>query len=183
MFEDFVNEIVRAHREVMAALPFNLTDMFSSDKPGMFSGVQQFVTAIDWTSEWTFLYLLLFHFLVYFVVLKFLCRTLWRLVFAFGALSCMILAAGVINEHGRRNVAFFFPATKVNYFDEGGLFISSVYSAPLVLLLFIMQLRLFYDAFKTMTLIKRAEVRAKMKDGKNKQESGRDAAKTTKKDQ
>ena len=86
-------------------------------------------------------------------------RTKWKYWGQHSSLICTSQYLPKRLTHNGSDREFFFLATKVNYFDEGGLFISAVYSAPLVLLLFIMQLRLFYDAFKTMTLIKRAEVR------------------------
>ena len=179
--EDIINEIARAHEEVMSQLPIpswdNISDAWA--QPGVLDGVRRFIAAIDWNEPF-FMYLGGFH-------LLFLLFSLY-MIFGYkggvgknpmGALILIIVSAGLVllasplNNLGREYHETLFPvpvtidektgamtvgAVPGNYFDEDGLFISGVYSAPLMLIAFCAQIRLLIAVSSMMISVKKRQL-------------------------
>jgi lysylphosphatidylglycerol synthetase-like protein (DUF2156 family) len=156
--EDFLTHLGEAHNQVMAALNFNLTDAWQ--QPGVISGVADFAKAVDW-SEPVFLYLAAFHVAAWVLAFTVMNRTsntqIAMLVLCVGA----VLAAQFLNAWGAEYHKLIFVDDKVQYFDPSGIFISAVWSAPLLVLAFVLQVKLFLGAAVLMAKLKARELRGK----------------------
>jgi hypothetical protein len=63
------------------------------------------------------------------------------------------------NAGGRKIVFDAAHGGPINYFDKNGVFVSAVYSAPLLLLAFVLQLRLMFLMVVMMVRVKRVQLR------------------------
>ena len=171
-----VAELQRAHNEVMDNLPIPSMDAVADAwaQPGVSGAVMDFVRAVDWTEPF-FLYLGGFHLAAYVAVWR--CgRSSSGAMVCLLAIMCLVLAASSLNELGSAHHASIF-RTKTpdevggnllatgptNYFDKGGVFISAVFSAPLVVLAFLAQIRLFAEAASMMVTIKKGQLQAQQR--------------------
>ena len=176
--DDIVSAIYDAHNEVMAAVAFNATEVMAAftEGPGVFSGLSQFVGAVDWGSELAFKLILAFHVLLWAVALLWAARDSNRLMFTMALLILLVFAASPLNDWGYENHEFIFPATKVNYFDRGGVFISAVWSGPLVVLAFILQIRMIIMLAGMMVTVKRGQLREQQQQGQGQSKDGKGPA-------
>lgn len=159
--EEFVQTLKDAHEEVMAQLigSFNLSSVFSgsSEGRGVISSFMAFTAAVDWTEPF-FLYLLAFHAAVWVGVILW-AKTAGRILATMIAVMLVVLPASHVNEWAGRHYKLFF-REDVNYFDEGGIFISVVLSAPFLVLAFVVQVRLLLSAASLMIKVKRLKIKA-----------------------
>lgn len=157
--EDFVAQLVAAHHEVMSALNFNLTTIVEAwEGPGVFDGIAAFVNAVDW-SESFFVYLLTFHVIVLVSTLGFSWGSTNRTAAAMVMLLVMILCASPLNALGKEHFKDLFADQRTNYFDDNGVFVGAVFAAPLMLLAFFLQLKLFWNLMIMMIKVKKAKLR------------------------
>ncbi|CAB4442578.1 unnamed protein product [Rhizophagus irregularis] len=101
--------------------------LFQTYDFGFVESIQAFIDAIDWSQPWLWM-LLSFHITTLFIIIKLRNNTNSLAVVTF---SSMILTgfAKPINTLAQNNWQKF---SKENYFDEGGAFISILFSFPLL---------------------------------------------------
>eukprot|EP00298_Acanthocystis_sp_HF-20_P030096 c9152_g1_i1.p1 GENE.c9152_g1_i1~~c9152_g1_i1.p1 ORF type:complete len:161 (+),score=37.42 c9152_g1_i1:25-507(+) len=94
----------------------------------LYDAAMGFINAVNWSEKW-FLYLLSFHVLIFTITIltRNKLRIQMSLLFIYGFLAFL---GSYFNEIGHKNWKEF--ATQ-NYFDKQGLFISLVFSTPLLL--------------------------------------------------
>lgn len=171
-----VAELWRAHEEVMANLPIPTAAGIAEAwaQPGVTGALGDFIRAVDW-SEPFFRYLAAFHVLTYALVWRGGRSTTGALV-SLVVLMVLVLSASHLNDLGsahhtdifrkktlEENQGNLLAPAHTNYFDASGIFISAVFSAPLVLLAFATQIRLFAQAGSMMVTIKKGQLREQRK--------------------
>lgn len=127
-------------------------------------GARRFTRAINW-SEPFFKVLLFFHVIVFAGTLSAIRGGVnevrfvaWMLV-----LVALVVASAWLNEMGRDYATVLFPEEGTQYFDEHGVFISVVYSAPMVLQVLLMMLVLVVETAKLFAIMKIKKARAGLK--------------------
>lgn len=91
-------------------------------------GMWTYLASIDWYDPW-FRYLLLFHVVCCAVTILIRRRTGFQFVW-FGFLLLLVFFAENINEWAALNYKLF---SKQQYFDSNGLFISTIFSTPILI--------------------------------------------------
>eukprot|EP00672_Neobodo_designis_P024149 CAMPEP_0174848994 /NCGR_PEP_ID=MMETSP1114-20130205/13844_1 /TAXON_ID=312471 /ORGANISM="Neobodo designis, Strain CCAP 1951/1" /LENGTH=192 /DNA_ID=CAMNT_0016083301 /DNA_START=43 /DNA_END=621 /DNA_ORIENTATION=+ len=155
--DDFIKSVTDAHYEVMDALQFNLTETWN--RPGVMHAVKEFAGAIAWEEPF-FHWLFGFHFVLVCLVFNFcLHRDVYACGALFGLLAASVFAAEQINAFGRANYEWLFPIHKTNYFDASGTFVSAIFSAPVLAMAFVLQLRMLGSVAKMLVVVKRHQAR------------------------
>ena len=165
--EGLWNQMVEAHNEVMEALPFDPTQMMSSltEGPGVLSGLQEFVDAVEWSKDpYFFGGIAAFHVLLWIFCIFYGSRTPNRLIATFIFIFAISFSADYINSWASANYEVFFPGSKVNYFDEGGVFFSALITGPLVVVAFAMQIRMLVMLANMMAVVKRGQQRERLRE-------------------
>ncbi|BFZ21587.1 hypothetical protein BsWGS_24626 [Bradybaena similaris] len=97
-------------------------------KTTQITGIWTYLETVDWSDPW-FSALLAFHILTFLVT--FITRTRQMLqAVHFGALFVLVYSAETLNEIAAKNWKLF---SRQQYFDSKGMFISLVWSAPLLM--------------------------------------------------
>jgi hypothetical protein len=155
--EDVWQALVEGHNEVMDALHINVTDIMAA--PGVFKSVAAFRDAIAWDEPF-FVFVLAFHVIVGSVAMNFMLHGSANAVVAlFAVLAASVYGAEYVNDFGKQHYERLFPLHGTNYFDDNGIFIGAIFSAPLLFWAFLLQLRLLGSVAKMMTTIKRHQAR------------------------
>ncbi|XP_006626457.1 transmembrane protein 18 [Lepisosteus oculatus] len=125
------------------------------------TSIWTFLLSIQWSEAWL-IGLVTFHaicLLITFVTFRF-----YRLqIFHFLVMAGMVYFAENINEIAAMNWRSF---SKYQYFDSRGMFISLVFSAPLLLNTIIIVILWIYRTFATMTELKTLQLKRKAKKAK-----------------
>jgi len=90
-------------------------------------------------------------------------------------LAILVRSAEILNQYGSKNWEQF--ATQ-NYFDEGGVFVCIMVSAPIVFISFVMLVAYLREASQLLVQVKRAEIKQKY----SKKKSAKSGSKKVKKD-
>eukprot|EP00232_Nephroselmis_pyriformis_P030670 CAMPEP_0182863812 /NCGR_PEP_ID=MMETSP0034_2-20130328/6850_1 /TAXON_ID=156128 /ORGANISM="Nephroselmis pyriformis, Strain CCMP717" /LENGTH=171 /DNA_ID=CAMNT_0024996051 /DNA_START=58 /DNA_END=569 /DNA_ORIENTATION=- len=133
-------------------------DMFKVEggERGIIDGIQAFVAAVDWTEPWI-LALGVFHLSVFACV--FLSRHSGNAQgFIFCALLGMIWAAEHLNSVAADNWEAF---STQNYFDKHGLFLSVIYSGPLMFATIAVLVLSLVNTTRMLIVVKRAELKSR----------------------
>ena len=158
--DEFLASLYEAHNEVMESIPLlntNMTEVWN--RPGVMSAASEFMGAIAWDEPF-FHWLFMFHFVLVCVVFNFcLHRDVYACAGLFGLLASSVFAAEQINAFGSANYETLFPLHKTNYFDASGTFVSAFFSAPVLFLAFIIQLRMLASVAKMLVVVKRHQAR------------------------
>ncbi|XP_047987349.1 transmembrane protein 18 [Leguminivora glycinivorella] len=118
-----------------------------------------YIRSIEWRDPWL-IALLSFHILVTFMC--FSTRNYGNFqVMLFITLLLLVYFSESINEVAARNWALF---SRQQYFDSKGLFISVVFSIPILLNCMIMVGSWLYQSTQIMTNIKKAQLRQRLKE-------------------
>lgn len=135
-----------------------------------------FRSAIKW-SEPFIMGLITFHIVILFTTLFVTtrrCGIVPRMLLLF-FVAVMVRSAEMLNRYGANNWETF--ATQ-NYFDEKGIFISIMMSAPLLMVSFIMLISYLREASGLLVQVKRQQLKEKQR---NSQSKGAKTKKATKK--
>mmetsp|Transcript_7859 Transcript_7859/g.11873 ORF Transcript_7859/g.11873 Transcript_7859/m.11873 type:complete len:157 (-) Transcript_7859:1016-1486(-) len=125
---------------------------------GFLENCQAFSNAINWKESWIRT-LIIFHFSV--LILVFLTRKLFALqVGIFFSICVLVRLSEWINGKLARIWDNF---STQNYFDERGVFMGVMWSAPLLAILFMMMINFLLSAANLLVVVKKAELKAKMK--------------------
>lgn len=165
-------EFWKAHNELMDALGVHRLLEAAATSPvsvgslvrGFPSEVRRFYTAVDWTEPF-FRYLGGFHVAVWVITLA----LTWgpvsdeRILGACAAIGVLLLSGMPLNSYAGQHADVLFQEPGVNYFTEDGIMMMIVYMLPLLVLLVGLQLRLAYRVIKLMVLVKRAQVRRRLR--------------------
>lgn len=151
-------QLQAAHDEVMSQLPIGQI-WGAWEKSAVTTQLYAFVSAVDW-SEPFFLGLAALHAAILggLVILARRASSEIVMVYFFFVVTA-VFAAEYLNQWGSRHHAALFPRSNVNYFDEGGIFVSAVFSAPLLVVSFVAQLILFGRLASQLVKNKRAHLR------------------------
>ncbi|KAL7859685.1 hypothetical protein SRHO_G00148320 [Serrasalmus rhombeus] len=115
-----------------------------------------FLQSVDWSEPWL-IGLLVFH-LLCFVFTIFTCKYYRLQIFHFLLMVTMVYSAEYLNEVAAMNWRSF---SKFQYFDSKGMFISLVYSVPLLLNTVIIVAVWVKRTFSTMTELKTLQLKRK----------------------
>ncbi|KAG7461054.1 hypothetical protein MATL_G00205990 [Megalops atlanticus] len=122
------------------------TYLFSNTK---ITSMWTLLVSIEWSESWL-VGLLVFH-AVCFIITILTCRFYRLQICHFLMMVVMIYCAQYLNEMGAMNWRSF---SKFQYFDSQGMFISLVFSVPLLLNTIIIVVVWVYRTFSTMTELK-----------------------------
>ncbi|KAG0452374.1 hypothetical protein HPP92_024769 [Vanilla planifolia] len=156
---------VREHVDLVADLVERVSAELRSGFGPAINGFVGFFHAIDWKEPWL-ICLLLFHFTL--LVTAIISRK--RVNFQFGlsilAFSGVFLAERINGFLGKHWKSF----ARQNYFDRNGLFISVLWSGPLLLLSIIIIVSTLVSLCKLIVQWKRAELRHRARLSRGKQD-------------
>ncbi|KAI7794563.1 transmembrane protein 18 [Triplophysa rosa] len=120
------------------------------------TSVWTFLQSVDWSESWL-IGLLAFHVICFAVTI--LCRKYYRLqICQFLVMVAMVYSAEYLNELAAMNWRFF---SRFQYFDSKGMFISLVYSIPLLLNTVIIVALWVCRTFSTMVELKTVQLNKK----------------------
>ncbi|XP_055380035.1 transmembrane protein 18 [Condylostylus longicornis] len=131
--------------------------------PGMIeineiNGYWTYLKSIDWTDPWL-IGLVLFHLLTTITALTTRNRTNFQ-IFLFLVLLSMAYFSESINEHAAAHWQSF---SKQQYFDSNGLFISTVFSIPILLNCMLLIGAWLYNSTQMMTKLKTAQLKENLR--------------------
>ncbi|KPP77882.1 transmembrane protein 18-like [Scleropages formosus] len=130
------------------------------------TSVWTFLLSIDWSESWL-VALLFFHLFCFAVTL--LTTRFYRLqICYFTILAGMVYSAEYLNEMAAMNWRSF---SKYQYFDSKGMFISLVFSAPLLLNTVVIVGLWVYRTFATMTELKTLQLKRRKAIRENKKKA------------
>lgn len=127
---------------------------FTPIKINEISGLWNFLASIDWSEPW-FTGLGMFHILCALLTILSRKTGLFQAVY-FGILMLLVLLAEQINTWAAANWKLF---TKQQYFDSNGLFISVVFSVPLLINCLIIVVCWLFDVGVLITQVKQLKYR------------------------
>ncbi|CRK87792.1 CLUMA_CG001544, isoform A [Clunio marinus] len=113
--------------------------------------ILSFVKSIDWRDSWLY-WLCAFH--IGITTLSFLSRHMVNFQIV------LFLGLQFINEIAANN---WYRFSKQQYFDSNGLFISIIFSSPILLNCLFLLARFLHQSFDLMTKIKTAQITAQIK--------------------
>jgi len=121
--------------------------------------VFKFLASIDWTERWL-QYVVLFHVITFLLIL--LSRNYLKTQIAFFTmLLASVLCTEGINEYLAKNFAAF---SRQQYFDSEGMFISLVWSAPVLVNCVAILINWFLFSGKMLVDVKQRELKEKEKE-------------------
>ncbi|XP_015592322.1 transmembrane protein 18 [Cephus cinctus] len=129
-------------------------------------GVWSFLQSIEWRDPW-FALLLTFHVAVTMTALMTRNHANFQIIL-FLALLLLVYFSESINEMAATNWMVF---SKQQYFDSKGLFISIVFSVPILINCMIMVASWLYQSSQLMTSLKKAQLREQAKNRRTDGES------------
>ncbi|XP_062407406.1 transmembrane protein 18 [Sardina pilchardus] len=135
----------------MSSAPF---DAFSNLRV---TSIWTFLQTIQWTEPWL-MGLLAFHAFC-FIATLFTCKYYRLQICLFLMMVGMVASAEYLNEFAAMNWSLF---SKFQYFDSKGMFISLVYSVPLLFNTIIIVAVWVYRTFCTMTELKTLQLKRKV---------------------
>lgn len=122
------------------------------------NGLWTFLQQIDWSEPW-FSGLGIFHLVC--ILLTFLTRNTGAIQAAyFGLLMMMVVCAEHINKWAAENWSLF---ARQQYFDSNGLFISIVFSVPLLINCLVIVVSWLWDVGMLISNVKQIKIRTKQK--------------------
>ncbi|KMZ70682.1 Transmembrane protein 18 [Zostera marina] len=149
-----------------------VSEIFDNFSTGIRSGFQPayvnflgFFHAIDWKEPWL-IGLLSFHFLLLLTVIFSRKNVNFQAFLSFFSFSAVYLAERINRFLGVRWKMF----ARQNYFDSHGLFISTLWSGPLLIILMIIVVNTLVTSCKLIIQWKRAELRHRAKLTRNKED-------------
>lgn len=123
-----------------------------------FEGFVSFLSGIDWQDPWL-IGLLTFHLAIFLMAL--LTRNYGNFqALLFFALLLMVYFSEYINEVASSNWKIF---SRQQYFDSNGLFISVVFSIPILMNCMLMVGNWLYQSAQLMTTLKTAQLKEKLR--------------------
>lgn len=123
-------------------------------------GLWTYLSTIDWYDPW-FRYLLLFHILCCLMTILITIKKIPILQFAyFGLLLMMVFFSENLNEWAAQNYKLF---SKQQYFDSNGLFISTVFSTPILINCLVMVIMWLLNMSKLMSEVRYVKHRSRKK--------------------
>ncbi|CAL8467438.1 g6976 [Coccomyxa elongata] len=146
--------IAGAMEEVMKEIRGKFRE--ASKHAGIWDSLQTFITAVDWKEPWLIALLALQALLLISVIVF---RKSWNF-----NLVVLVLAAGLVYNAQRLNkllAEHWRSFAGQPYFDEQGVFISAVVSAPLLLTMFVQLVSYLCQASQLLIDMKRKELRYK----------------------
>ncbi|KAG8470989.1 hypothetical protein KFE25_009410 [Diacronema lutheri] len=146
--------VADAHGQMLDAAFGAMRDKFGEAKSSMYADVMGFVHAIDFTERWIAL-LLAFHAILWAFIILTRERTQAQ-AFLFLALVLGTRAAEWLNGLGAAHWEAF---AGQNYFDKHGVFMSVMWSAPLLGDAFLIILFALRSSVALLVQVKRAELR------------------------
>ncbi|KAH8308774.1 transmembrane protein 18 [Drosophila kikkawai] len=129
------------------------------------TGYWTFLLSIDWTDPWL-IGLVLVHVLTTATALLSRNNTNFQ-VFLFLVLLLAVYFTESINEYAAQNWSSF---SKQQYFDSNGLFISTVFSIPILLNCMLLIGTWLYNSTQLMVSLKTAQIRERARQGRKNQE-------------
>ncbi|KAL0967803.1 hypothetical protein UPYG_G00257310 [Umbra pygmaea] len=127
------------------------------------TSIWTFLMSVQWSESWL-IGLLVFHSLCLLTTL--LTSRFYRVqICQFLVMVCMVYSAEYLNEVAAMNWRVF---SNFQYFDSNGMFISLVYSIPLLLNTIIIVALWVYRTFSTMTELKSLQLKRKARREQNK---------------
>ncbi|XP_055044413.1 transmembrane protein 18 [Misgurnus anguillicaudatus] len=127
------------------------------------TSVWTFLQSVDWSESWL-MGLVAFHVICFAVTI--LCRKYYRLqICQFLLMVAMVYSAEYLNELAAMNWRSF---SRFQYFDSKGMFISLVYSVPLLLNTIIIVAFWVWGTFSTMIELKTLQLKKRAAKQKNK---------------
>ncbi|XP_063407632.1 transmembrane protein 18-like isoform X1 [Mytilus trossulus] len=121
-------------------------------------GLWTYLASIDWTDPW-FRYLLLFHVICCLTTIVIRKKSNIQFIY-FGFLIVMVYLSEYINEWAAKNYKSF---SRQQYFDSNGLFISTVFSTPILINCLIMVIMWLLNMSKLMSEVRYVKHRSKRK--------------------
>lgn len=119
-----------------------------------------YILSIDWYEPWLWI-LLGFHLLSSMLTMITIIFNSHNLQIAlFLGFLGLVYCAEYINEWAAENYRLF---SNQQYFDDKGMFISLLFSTPLLINCFVIVLHWMLSSIRTMVVLKRAKLRAEMK--------------------
>jgi hypothetical protein len=127
-------------------------------RDGHIDSIYKFILSIDWSESWL-QGLIGFHLAL--LVFVFLTRKMFRTqAVLFILLLCSVLSAEKVNEFAAKNFAAF---SRLQYFDSYGMFISLVWSTPILINSVIILINWFVNSGELLVKVKRTELAMKEK--------------------
>ncbi|KAI4358041.1 hypothetical protein L6164_001951 [Bauhinia variegata] len=153
------------HMEQMA----DLVQKFSSElRAGLHPAYENFIGffhSIDWKEPWL-IGLLAFHVVLLLVAVISRKNTNFQMILFLSALAGVYLAEKLNNILGKNWKSF----SSQNYFDPNGLFMSVLWSGPLLVIAMIILINTLFSLCYLMVRWKRAELRHRARVARNKQD-------------
>mmetsp|Transcript_11861 Transcript_11861/g.28169 ORF Transcript_11861/g.28169 Transcript_11861/m.28169 type:complete len:174 (-) Transcript_11861:194-715(-) len=162
-FEEFVTEVRAKMKELQG-------------EQGIVEDLKQFAAAVDWSEPWL-ICLLLSEAILLVSVLLFRRRTYYQTAVFFSS-AVVVKFAETINNY---LAAHWVEFSTQPYFDQRGVFISAVVSAPLILTMFIVLVNYLIQSASLLVKMKRKELLYKAR--QRAREEGRTAGAEGKKEQ
>ncbi|KAM8832259.1 transmembrane protein 18 [Spinachia spinachia] len=125
------------------------------------TSIWTFVMSVQWSEPWL-IGLLMFHVVCLFLTV-FTCKYYRAQICHFLLMVGLVYTAEYVNELAAMNWRFF---SNFQYFDSKGMFISLVYSIPLLLNTVIIVVVWVYRTFSTMTELKILQLKQKARKAK-----------------
>ncbi len=123
------------------------------EQPSFYNNMMGFYHAVDWKEQWI-QGILCFH--VLYLIVSFLTRKSPTIQFTLLITICIfIYFAETFNSYGSRNWTRF---STQDYFDPNGVFLSVVFSTPLLLIGVCIMLHALYDTSQMLVKVKRLEL-------------------------
>ncbi|XP_017766986.1 PREDICTED: transmembrane protein 18 isoform X1 [Eufriesea mexicana] len=138
----------------------------SEDQVNPIDGILPFLQSIEWRDPWL-VFLLIFHIAITMTALMTRNHANFQIVL-FLALLLLVYFSESINEVAASNWMLF---SKQQYFDSNGLFISVVFSVPILMNCMVMIASWLYQSSQLMTSLKRAQLRQQIRNHKIRNES------------
>ncbi|GAQ82535.1 hypothetical protein KFL_001140230 [Klebsormidium nitens] len=129
-----------------------------SDGGSIKDSILAFVHAVDWTEPWI-LALICAHMLLFFVAIFTRRRNNLQFVLFFTILATIYFAETINKLAGKHWKQF----SRQHYFDPQGVFISVIFSGPLILISLILLVNSLYNLTQLIIEVKRAELRVRSK--------------------
>ena len=142
------------------------------EQPSFYNNMMGFYHAVDWREKWI-QGILCFH--VFYLLISFLTRKSPTVQFSLLIIICILIYfAETFNAYGSKHWNRF---STQDYFDSNGVFMSVIFSTPLLLIGVGIMLHALYDTSQMLVKVKRLELGIDKRGGGGKQKD--DGANTT----